>query len=69
MNRTLFDKFETSNSEVTIFKTDIVIDNEDLYIIVSKNKFSGQEYTRFGNYTQMRSIQNTYKTIKRYFSL
>ena len=76
MKKVLFNKFETNNTRVEVYKTNINITyktyvncvNEDLYIIVSVNKFTGEEYVRFGNYTQMRSIEKTYKG-KSYFSL
>lgn len=76
MKKVLFIQFETNYTKVQIFKTDINIAyetdvnkvNEDLYIIVTINKFTGEEYVRFGNYTQMKSIEKTFKE-KIYFTL
>lgn len=76
MTKELFTQFETNTTKIQIFKTDINVSyetdvnfvSEDLYMIVSTNKFTGYEYVRFGNYAQMRSIEKTYKG-KTYFKL
>lgn len=65
----LIREFETNSTRVQIFKSRYHLEyfttanavKEDLYIIVSIEKCSGKEYARFGNYTQMKSIENTYK--------
>lgn len=61
-------QYETNCTKIDIYETDININGKLLYVIITTNKTTYEQNTRFGNVTQMKSIINTYH-LERKFKL
>lgn len=55
---------ETNSTIIQVWDSSVNINGEQVYVIISQSKCDGKIYTRFGNYTQMKSILNTYNNLK-----
>lgn len=60
MVKELIRDFDTKLCNVKIYKTDLIIDGEEMYVIKSTTLRNGQLLVRFGNYLQTNSIIRTY---------
>ena len=59
-NKFIFDEYETNNTKIIVYQTQVVFFNQLLYIVVSQNKFNGKQYIRYGNLTQINSLKKSY---------
>ena len=62
----LINQLQTNNTLIQVWLSEVEINNEKLYVIITSNKFTGKTYTRFGNKVQMDSIIKTYRLEKEF---
>lgn len=60
------DSFETCQCSVTIYKTDLRILDEELFVIKSIRRKDGRILVRFGNALQIQNIAESYRKIPEY---
>lgn len=66
MNMNHIAQYQTNYTVIDVYETDIKINSETMYVIISTNKITHKQNTRFGNGTQTKSIINTYNLEKRF---
>lgn len=69
MQLKLVDEYDTTCTQVFVYESDQALRGEKLYVIVSVNKTTLEEYIRYGNYTQAMSLKKSYKRPPEVFKL
>lgn len=69
MKTELIDEFNTTRTEIFVYKTDISLNGETLFVIRSFDKSTEKEYIRYGNKQQYISLKKSYLNPPKEFKL